>query len=324
MLDKLFLVRYDVRGHGRSGKPIHAEGYASALYAADFSAVAKEFCLNMPVFAGWSAGAPICSDICSYMSPVPLCGVIAMSGALCVATASKTLKPKLVEMLPKFCSSDAATALNTRVEFIDAVFADPSNVPSGHKPDQSKLVELGAQGFPAMILYGTDDQIQDGRVVTAEARPYFTDLEVVPIQGGSHSVFYDNLDETVDHILSFCLRVNGQLLNLALTTTVGRMPEHLLVILAYADSREHLKVDWQHIAETLRKFQWYITLPTIMHHTFSVFLRHRFPNHPARMLRDWTPSGSSLGENLDIRLYETLPLGARITVPTSPESIIWF
>jgi hypothetical protein len=28
---------------------------------------------------------------------------------------------------------------------------------------------------------------------------------------------------------------------------------------------------------------------------------------------------SSLGENLDIRLYETLPLGARITVPTSPE-----
>jgi pimeloyl-ACP methyl ester carboxylesterase len=136
-------------------------------------------------------------------------------------------------MLPKFCSSDAATALNTRVEFIDAVFADPSNVPfavktawigstvlqtpeltaairSGHKPDQSKLVELGAQGFPAMILYGTDDQIQDGRVVTAEARPYFTNLEVVPIQGGSHSVFYDNLDETVNHILSFCLRVNGQ------------------------------------------------------------------------------------------------------------------
>ncbi|KAJ6593205.1 alpha/beta-hydrolase [Mycena capillaripes] len=233
MLDKLYLVRYDVRGHGRSGKPTDAASYTSSLYAADFSAVAKKFSLHMPVFVGWSAGAPICSDICSHISPVPICGVIAMSGALCVATASKTLKPKLKEMLPKFLSFDAVISLDTRAEFVDAAFTDPDGVPfaakaawlgstalqtplittaiaTGHKPDQTKLVELGSQGFPALILYGTEDQFQDGRVVTAEARPYFTNLEVAAIEGGSHSVFYDNLDETVGHILSFCLRVNDQ------------------------------------------------------------------------------------------------------------------
>ncbi|KAJ7817275.1 alpha/beta-hydrolase [Mycena olivaceomarginata] len=233
MLEKLYLVRYDVRGHGRSGKPNSAEGYASSLYAADFAAVAAEFSLHMPVFVGWSAGALIISDICSHILPVPLIGAIALSGPLCVATAGKTLKPKLLELLRKFVSPDAATALETRVDFINACFADPENVPfadkaawigstvlqppsvtttisAGHKPDQTELVALGAQGFPAMILYGTEDQIQDGAVAAAEARPYFTDLEVAAIESGSHSVFYDNLDETVGRILAFCLRVNGQ------------------------------------------------------------------------------------------------------------------
>ncbi|KAF8161724.1 Alpha/Beta hydrolase protein [Mycena galopus ATCC 62051] len=233
MLEKLYLVRYDVRGHGRSEKPNSAEGYAASLYAADFAAVAKEFSLNMPVFVGWSAGVPIISDICAHISPVPLKGAIAMSGAICVATAAKTLKAKALELFSKFRSPDVGIALDTRAEFVDACFADPDNVPfsakaawlgstvlltpnvmkairAGHKSDQTKLVELGAQGFPAMIIYGTEDQIQDGTVVAADARPHFKDLEVVAIEGGSHSVFYDNLDETVRHILSFCIRVNGQ------------------------------------------------------------------------------------------------------------------
>ncbi|KAJ7750082.1 alpha/beta-hydrolase [Mycena maculata] len=233
LLDKLYLVRYDVRGHGRSGKPRDPEGYASLLYAADFSAVAKEFFLDTPVFVGWSAGVPIASDICSHISPVPLRGIIAISGALCANEAHKTLKPKLLELIPKLISSDAATALSSRIEFVDSVFIDPHQVSFsvkaawvgctvmrspevakatliGHRPDQAKLVQLGAQGFPAMILYGTDDQFQDGRVVAAHARPYFTNLEVVAIEGGSHSPFFDNMDVTVGHILSFCLRVGGQ------------------------------------------------------------------------------------------------------------------
>ncbi|KAJ7496636.1 hypothetical protein FB451DRAFT_1119524 [Mycena latifolia] len=233
MLEKLYLVRYDVRGHGRSGKPTTAEGYASALYAADFAAVAGAFALHMPVFVGWSAGAPITCDICAHISPVPLSGVIAMSGALCAETAAKTLKPKLLQLMSKISASDAITALAARIEFIDAAFAAPADVhfavksawvgstvlqtpdikkaiSAGHKISQAKLVELGAQGFPAMVLYGTDDQFQDGRVVAAEAGRYFVNLEVTAIEGGSHSVFYDSLDETVEHILPFCLRVSGK------------------------------------------------------------------------------------------------------------------
>ncbi|KAJ7503179.1 alpha/beta-hydrolase [Mycena galericulata] len=233
MLDKLYLVRYDVRGHGRSGKPSSPEGYASPLYAADFSAVVKAFSLKMPVFVGWSAGAIPACDICAHISPVPISGVISISGPLCVVEGLKTLKPKFFQLIPGLTSSDAGTALSTRIEFIDAIFSEPGNVPfavkaawigctvmqipeitktisTGHRPDQTKLVELGAQGFPAMVIYGTEDQIQDGNVVAAQARPHFTNLEVVAIEGGSHTPFYDNFDEIVGHILSFCLRVFAQ------------------------------------------------------------------------------------------------------------------
>jgi len=53
MLD-YFQVRYDVRGHGRSGKPPSIEGHASSLYADDFEAVIRGFKLKKPVVVGWS------------------------------------------------------------------------------------------------------------------------------------------------------------------------------------------------------------------------------------------------------------------------------
>ncbi|KAK7057745.1 AB hydrolase-1 domain-containing protein [Favolaschia claudopus] len=226
------LVRYDVRGHGRSGKPTTPEGYASALYAADFAAVVEGFGLHMPVFVGWSAGAPIISDICTHISPVPLRGAIAMSGALCVATSANTLKPKLIDLFRRMHVSDNAhTAFTTRTEFVDACFKHPEDVPfnikaawvgctvlqtpdivsaidTGHRPDQGRLVELGREGLPVMVLYGTADELQDGEVVAEDAGRYFRDLEVVAVEGGSHAVFYDEVDETVGRIVGFCERVN--------------------------------------------------------------------------------------------------------------------
>ena len=50
----LFLqVRYDMRGHGRSGKPEADEGYLSQRYAEDYQAVSQAFHLKRPVFVGW-------------------------------------------------------------------------------------------------------------------------------------------------------------------------------------------------------------------------------------------------------------------------------
>ena len=52
--DQFYLVRYDMRGHGRSGKPKTAEEYASERLAQDFAVVFEAFDLKQPVFVGWS------------------------------------------------------------------------------------------------------------------------------------------------------------------------------------------------------------------------------------------------------------------------------
>lgn len=46
-------VRYDLRGHGRSGKPVSASAHVSLRYAQDFAAVSQAFALTKPVFVGW-------------------------------------------------------------------------------------------------------------------------------------------------------------------------------------------------------------------------------------------------------------------------------
>ncbi|KAL0959908.1 hypothetical protein HGRIS_011573 [Hohenbuehelia grisea] len=54
LLNNFYLVRYDMRGHGRSDKPASADAHVSARYAEDFSAVSKAFSLDKPLFVGWS------------------------------------------------------------------------------------------------------------------------------------------------------------------------------------------------------------------------------------------------------------------------------
>jgi pimeloyl-ACP methyl ester carboxylesterase len=46
-------VRYDTRGHGRSGKPTTPDFYTSDRFAQDVQALITGFKLNKPFFAGW-------------------------------------------------------------------------------------------------------------------------------------------------------------------------------------------------------------------------------------------------------------------------------
>jgi pimeloyl-ACP methyl ester carboxylesterase len=48
-------VRYDMRGHGRSDKPVSEGSYDSQRYVDDFEAVSKAFNLSKPYYAGWYA-----------------------------------------------------------------------------------------------------------------------------------------------------------------------------------------------------------------------------------------------------------------------------
>lgn len=47
------LVRYEMRGHGRSSKPLEERDYESARIAEDFRTVCEAFGLVKPFMAGW-------------------------------------------------------------------------------------------------------------------------------------------------------------------------------------------------------------------------------------------------------------------------------
>jgi len=65
---KFRMVTMDLRGHGNSGKPLEAAGYAAdKLWADDIDAVMKAFGLKRPLLVGWSyAGRVIADYLRSY------------------------------------------------------------------------------------------------------------------------------------------------------------------------------------------------------------------------------------------------------------------
>ena len=53
LLASFHLVRYEMRGHGRSGKPLEEKDYASIRIAEDFRTVCEAFGLVRPFVVGW-------------------------------------------------------------------------------------------------------------------------------------------------------------------------------------------------------------------------------------------------------------------------------
>ncbi|EJD03379.1 alpha/beta-hydrolase [Fomitiporia mediterranea MF3/22] len=226
--EHFYLVRYDMRAHGRSDKPTTEEGYTSNLFADDFAAVMKAFNLSSV------PAAAICVDIAANFSENPLAGVVYLSGLPYVGPIiQKVATPEVLGMVPGLTSEDSiATALSTTRAFVDSLFLDAAKTPwelqvlwfgmTGiqrplhrqlsltRQQDPSRFFELGKQGLPLVVLGGKHDRQIMSNVVADEMRPYFKNIEVHLIEkGGSHAVFFENQDETMDKIIDFTRRVIG-------------------------------------------------------------------------------------------------------------------
>ncbi|KAF9449217.1 alpha/beta-hydrolase [Macrolepiota fuliginosa MF-IS2] len=77
-----FLVRYDARGHGRSGKPLTDEAWKSKRMWEDFKAVCEEFQIEKTYILGWSLGSAHFVDIITYNTSITVLGLINVQGAI--------------------------------------------------------------------------------------------------------------------------------------------------------------------------------------------------------------------------------------------------
>ncbi|KAF8990563.1 Alpha/Beta hydrolase protein [Cyathus striatus] len=245
LLSRFYMVSYDLRGHGRSGKPNTTEAYVSNLFADDFVAVIKHFNVKSPLYAGWSYGGKldpsdaqefpnniplgtVMTDIFSFLPPQTISGIFAIAAIPAIQLLVST--PFALTINPLFgVANDVAVDIDTKNTFVEACFKNASNIPirtrwtwlgssvlqlppistlvGQRMQDPTKLFEAGARGFPFLAISGTADNIILNDNITEEIQPHFTNLEVYRIEGGSHALFIDNKDELIQVLIPFANKV---------------------------------------------------------------------------------------------------------------------
>ncbi|TFY68454.1 hypothetical protein EVJ58_g994 [Rhodofomes roseus] len=119
-------ARYDLRGHGRSGKPEDPEAYKSSLYADDFVTLMREFGYTRPILVAWSYGG-------SYSIPCAdtLAGVVYLCAVPYIAPPMfpDSITPPTVALIQsQMAGTDVASYLRDKTAFIDAIWQDIDNV----------------------------------------------------------------------------------------------------------------------------------------------------------------------------------------------------
>ncbi|KXN87140.1 Oxygen-dependent choline dehydrogenase, partial [Leucoagaricus sp. SymC.cos] len=169
-------VRYDIRGHGRSGKPTDPASYESKRFAEDFKAVVDGFKLNRPLFAGWSMGSNVVCDIAAHLPPAFISAAIYLSGIPATGELIGELaSPGLVEALPGLLNgTDVNGWRSSGAIFTEKLFANPDAVPWSVKTmylgnslspeimalsltrtmDVQKLWDAGKDGLPLIVVQG--------------------------------------------------------------------------------------------------------------------------------------------------------------------------
>ncbi|KAH6918790.1 Alpha/Beta hydrolase protein [Coprinopsis sp. MPI-PUGE-AT-0042] len=232
LLKQFYLVAYELRGHGRSGKPDTAAGYLSSLFADDFAAVSRAFNLESPLFLGWSYGGLITIDLFAHLPANSISGIVYVaSGPIPITSLAVINTPLVTEtLLPGFLSLDNATvALESRQLFVDSVVNEPEKVPvevkwawlgntalTGPKEAQlllsreqnsTAILEAGSKGFPTLLITGGKDQFANGEPLKAELEKSFSNLTTHHIPEGSHAMFYDSEEEFVTELVKFASSV---------------------------------------------------------------------------------------------------------------------
>ncbi|KAJ7930510.1 alpha/beta-hydrolase [Mycena leptocephala] len=209
LLETLYIVRYDVRGHGRSGKPTTPEAYESKRFADDFKAVMDVFKVHSPFswHGAWASSkllfhaAAVATDVSAHLPPATLSGVLYLAGVPCTGELlGELVAPGLAVALPGLLAKDDVAAFQTSATiFMEKLFAKPDTIPYrvkclylGHsltpeimslslnRPmDVEALFKAGRDGFPLLILHGSVDGHRMGGPKTVEdvLKPNFKNFE---------------------------------------------------------------------------------------------------------------------------------------------------
>ncbi|KAF5319771.1 hypothetical protein D9611_012867 [Ephemerocybe angulata] len=232
MYQMMMKVAYDLRGHGRSGKPGMPEEYSTKLLADDFVAVTRAFGVEKPLYIGWSLGGSFASDVLEHYGVDALAGVVytmavpylAASPKVLTSYVQNTVIPGLTDL------TNSSLALSTCIDMTTNLFSHPEKVPAevlwswlgssallepakatlisglGRVQDTANLFKAGQGGLPVLVVNGDEDQYVVGEEVV-RALEGFKGLEVHSVRGGSHALFWERQVVFVGVVGEFARRV---------------------------------------------------------------------------------------------------------------------
>ncbi|KAL4249077.1 AB hydrolase superfamily protein [Abortiporus biennis] len=229
LTENLYMIRYELRGHGRSDHVDGIEAYDSKKYADDHMEVLKSFGLNKAFIFGWSLGATIVVDVVEAYGTEPIAGVILCGGPVITKDLHDTyIHPWMAANVEPLFKTDGRQLPKSAIEFVDSCVKDPSTIPFQKKAAwaggflmQSPTIRMHTwqryqpvkrwekeiQNVPAILIQGLDDTHAEGRGCIECAKKYYGDtLEVVALENVGHAPFFESADVCNREMLQFVLK----------------------------------------------------------------------------------------------------------------------
>ncbi|KAI0330237.1 alpha/beta-hydrolase [Cubamyces sp. BRFM 1775] len=230
LLRDFHLVRYDLRGHGRSDKPFDEKAYESIKFAEDFKAVCDAFGVEKPFFAGWSLGGCVVVDIVAAYGPASLSGVLYIGGGVLSLTKyhPPCATPFIGGVIPLLNSTDADDVSRAAELFVDSCTAPGKLLPYpqrlqwlGAFVSQPRTVrclsitrlqpfeiwEQKARKLPVLIVQGTADQHCVYENMIRFTKEIYEEVEVRMLEDVGHSPAVESPTKTNRYIREWTNKV---------------------------------------------------------------------------------------------------------------------
>ena len=214
LADDFFLVAFDLRGHGASGKPWATEAYSeSEVWAQDVAAVIAATRLDRPVVVAWSYGTLVAMDYVREFGTTGLAG-INLTGAQAalrpfrMPAADDPNVAEFVRLRERQLSPDLIDNIRASEKMVRWLTAAP--VPERHRqlfqaiglmlPAYARRAMVGRQfdnqdlveqlSLPVLLSLGQQDnpmQLEDGVELAASN----DNMNLSVYEGAGHSVFFE-------------------------------------------------------------------------------------------------------------------------------------
>ncbi|WP_157666711.1 alpha/beta fold hydrolase [Bordetella genomosp. 13] len=114
------LIAFDLRGHGKSGKPMTAEAYRDPRrWAGDVRAVIEATCRQRPCLVGWSYAGRVMND---YLGAYGDAGLAAINYVDATSTANPAMLGRSAALMRPLASEDPKAAAEAVEPFLRACF----------------------------------------------------------------------------------------------------------------------------------------------------------------------------------------------------------